>query len=90
MCIFTKVAISHERAGAFQMDDNPPERVQKLIDAYFGEPRERYAEVVLEVRNNGGLTSSEVKALKDRLLFVHSDTIVRQAGLYDSGKLKRD
>ena len=68
-------------------DDYPPERVQKLIEAYFGEPRERYAEVVLEVRNRGGLTSSEVKALKDRLLFVHSDTIVRQAGLYERDKI---
>jgi hypothetical protein len=70
------------------MDDYPPERVKKLIEAYFGEPRERYAEVVLEVRNNGGLTSSEVKALKDRLLFVHSDTIVRQVGLYERDKVK--
>jgi hypothetical protein len=71
------------------MDEYPPERVQKLIAAYFEEPREKYAEVVLEVRNNGGLTSSEVKALKDRLLFVHSDTILRQAGLYEEVKLKQ-
>jgi len=72
------------------MDDYPPERVQKLIEAYFREPRERYAEVISEVRNDGGLTSSEVKALKDRLLFVHSDTIVRQAGLYERDKVNRD
>jgi len=81
------VAISATQERSLMDDDYPPERVQKLIEAYFGEPRERYAEVVLEVRNRGGLTSSEVKALKDRLLFVHSDTIVRQAGLYERDKI---
>ena len=72
------------------MADYPPERVQKLIEAYFGQPREKYAEVVFEVRNKGGLTSTEVKALKDRLLFVHSDTIVRQVGLNDGRGLDHD
>jgi hypothetical protein len=44
--------------------------------------------MITEVRNEGGLTPAEVRTLKDRLLFVHSDTIIRQAGLSDSRKLQ--
>jgi len=68
------------------MQNRLPERVTRLIDAYFREPREKYAELVTAIREQGGLTSSEVRALKDKLLYVHSDTIVRQAGLQDSPK----
>jgi hypothetical protein len=66
------------------MQNRLPERVLRLIDAYFRQPREKYAELISEIREKGGLTSSEVRTLKDKLLYVHSDTIVRQAGLQDS------
>ena len=68
------------------MENRLPERVVKLIDAYFREPREKYAELVSEIRAKGGLTSNEVRHIKDKLLYVHSDTIVRQAGLQDAPK----
>jgi hypothetical protein len=68
------------------MENRLPERVGRLIDAYFRQPREKYAELVTEIREKGGLTSNEVRALKDKLLFVHSDTIVRQAGLQEFPK----
>jgi len=68
------------------MENRLPERVSKLIDAYFKQPREKYAELVTEIREKGGLTSTEVRVLKDKLLYVHSDTIVRQAGLQEFPK----
>ncbi|HEY6331918.1 MAG TPA: hypothetical protein VI756_21500 [Blastocatellia bacterium] len=68
------------------MENRLPERVGKLIDAYFKQPREKYAELVTEIREKGGLTSNEVRVLKDKLLYVHSDTIVRQAGLQEFPK----
>jgi hypothetical protein len=68
------------------MESLASDRVGKLIEAYFSEPREKYAELVHEIRKNGGLTSTEVRKIKDKLLYVHSDTIVRQAGLQDAIK----
>ena len=59
------------------------DRVMKIIDAYFNLPWNKYADIIAEVRMRGGLTAVEVQSLKDRLLFIHSDTIIRQAGLYD-------
>jgi hypothetical protein len=59
-------------------------RVSGIIQAYFTLPHNEYAEIITGVRSEGGLTPAEVRTLKDQLLFVHSDTIIRQAGLSDS------
>ena len=59
------------------------DRVSNVIQAYFHRPRSLYAEIVTEIRTEGGLTPAEVRALKDRLAFIHSDTIIRQAGMFD-------
>jgi hypothetical protein len=61
-------------------------RATRIIEAYFTFPRREYAQMVEEVRMNGGLTPSEVRTLKDRLLFIHSDTIIRHAGLSEPGR----
>jgi len=63
------------------------DRVSMIIEAYFTYPRRAYAEMVEEVRMKGGLTSAEVRTLKDRLLFIHSDTIIRHIGLSEPGDL---
>lgn len=68
------------------MNPQVEDRVASIIQAYFTLPRTEYAEMIREVRNEGGLTPAEVRTLKDRLLFVHSDTIIRHAGLSDSRK----
>ncbi|HKV38658.1 MAG TPA: hypothetical protein VJX67_05560 [Blastocatellia bacterium] len=57
------------------------DRISALIEAYFTFPRDRYAALVAQIRQTGGLTSSEVRALKDRVVYIHSDTILRHAGL---------
>ena len=64
------------------------DRISKIVDAYFNRPRSQYAEIVAEVRREGGLTPAEVRILKDRLLFIDSDTIIRQAGLFEPGELQ--
>jgi hypothetical protein len=63
-------------------------RIALIINAYFNLPRGEYAQLVTEVRINGGLTPAEVRTLKDRLAFIHSDTIIRQAGLSEPGKMQ--
>jgi len=57
------------------------DRVSKIIDAYFNFPRDVYARIVSDIRTDGGLLPQEVRLLKDRLPFIHSDTIIRQAGM---------
>jgi hypothetical protein len=59
------------------------DRVSSIIEAYFYRPRSRYAEIVAQIKTKGGLTAREVRLLKDRLIFIHSDTIIRQAGLLE-------
>ena len=56
------------------------ERVDKLITAYYHFPLREYAEIVTQIRNSGGLTVEEVKAIHTALLAVDSRTVVRQAG----------
>jgi hypothetical protein len=69
------------------MSPQSEDRVSSIIQAYFALPRAEYAEMITEVREKGGLTPAEVRMLKDRLLFIHSETIIRQAGLSDTGAL---
>jgi len=57
------------------------DRVSNLIHAYFALPHDQYSEMVEDLRRAGGLTPLEVRVLKDQLLFIHSDTIIRQVGL---------
>ena len=64
------------------------DRVSSIIEAYFQRPRSRYAEIVAQIRTKGGLSAREVRLLKDRLIFIHSDTIIRQAGLLDPMEMR--
>jgi hypothetical protein len=63
------------------MSQGRKDRVSEIIEAYYNSPRAKYVDVVSQVKEEGGLTPAEVRKLKDRLLFIHSDTIIRQAGL---------
>ena len=65
------------------------DRVSNIVEAYFHRPRSLYAEMVEEIKTKGGLTAKEVRLLKDRLIFIHSDTIIRQAGLLDPVEMRR-
>jgi hypothetical protein len=64
------------------------DRISLIIDAYFNLPRNEYAQMISEVRMAGGLTSAEVRTLTDGLPFIHSDTIIRQAGLSEPGRMQ--
>jgi len=64
------------------------DRVSSIIEAYFYRPRSRYAEIVAQIKTKGGLTAREVRLLKDRLIFIHSDTIIRQAGMSDPAEIR--
>ena len=58
----------------------PENRVSGLLAAYFTQPYVEYGEVVLEIRDNGGLTSEEVQIIEKQVLGIDAKTIIRQAG----------
>ncbi len=58
----------------------PQNRVSGLLAAYFTQPYVEYGEVVLNIRDNGGLTSEEVQIIEKEVLYVDANTIIRHAG----------
>jgi len=55
----------------------PNNRVSRLLAAYFDQPYDEYAKVVLEIQNKGGLTSEEVQLIESKVLHVDAATIIR-------------
>ena len=62
----------------------PQNRVSGLLAAYFTRPYVEYGDIVLEIRDNGGLTSEEVQIIEKRVLRIDANTIIRQAGTIES------
>jgi hypothetical protein len=58
----------------------PQNRVSGLLAAYFTQPYVDYGDVVLEIRDHGGLTPEEVKTIKKKVLHIDAITIIRHAG----------
>lgn len=58
----------------------PNDRVSGLLAAYFNQPYPDYGEVILEIRNSGGLNSEEVQLLQTKVLLVDANAILRQSG----------
>lgn len=58
----------------------PQDRVNGLLAAYFNQPYPEYGEVILEIRNSGGLNSEEVRLIQNRVLLVDASAIIRQSG----------
>jgi hypothetical protein len=58
----------------------PQNRVSGLLAAYFTQPYVEYGEVVLEIRENGGLTPEEVQIIEKLVLHVDANAIIRHAG----------
>lgn len=61
----------------------PQDRVSGLLAAYFTQPYVEYGEVVLEIRSNGGLTSEEVRLIKDKVLYIDAKAMIRHTGTPD-------
>ncbi len=61
----------------------PQSRVSSLLAAYFTQPYVEYGEVVLDIRDNGGLTSEEVQIIEKEVLNIDANTIIRHAGTVD-------
>ena len=61
------------------MDD----RVSGLLAAYFTQPYVEYGEVALEIRNNGGLTSDEIRAIETRVLSIDAMAMIRHTSASD-------
>ena len=61
------------------MDD----RVSGLLAAYFTQPYVEYGEVALEIRNNGGLTSDEIRAIEKRVLTIDAKAMIRHTSASD-------
>jgi hypothetical protein len=59
-------------------------RVSGLLAAYFTQPYVEYGEVVLEIRDNGGLTPEEVQIIKKQVLHIDANTIIRHAGTFEN------
>jgi hypothetical protein len=57
-----------------------PDRVSKLLHAFFNYPLKQYAEVVDEIRDDGGLTHDEVEAIQSQVVNVDARMLVRHAG----------
>jgi len=55
----------------------PQDRVSDLLAAYFTQPYVEYGDVVLEIRNNGGLTSEEVRVIRNKVLNVDANAMIR-------------
>jgi hypothetical protein len=58
----------------------PQDRVNGLLAAYFNQPYPEYGEVVLEIRYSGGLDSDEVRLIRNRVLLVDANAIIRHSG----------
>lgn len=56
------------------------DRVSELLTAYFDQPYPDYGEVVLEIRNSGGLNTEEVQLIQTRVLLVDANAILRHSG----------
>lgn len=61
----------------------PQNRVSGLLAAYFTKPYVEYGEVVLEIRDNGGLTAEEVQIIETQVLNIDASTIIRHAGTFE-------
>ena len=55
------------------MDD----RVSGLLAAYFTQPYVEYGEVALQIKNNGGLTSEEIRAIENKVLSIDANAMIR-------------
>ena len=58
----------------------PQDRVSGLLAAYFTQPYVEYGEVALEIRDKGGLTPEEVRLIKNQVLYVDAQTLIRHTG----------
>jgi hypothetical protein len=58
----------------------PQDRVDKLLHIYFKRPYVEYGDVILEIKETGGLTKEEVKAIESQVLQVDAKTMIRQSG----------
>ena len=59
----------------------PQDRVNGLLAAYFTQPYVEYGDVVLEIKDNGGLTPEEVSVIENEVLHVDAATIIRHTGV---------
>jgi len=67
------------------MTESSASKAEELIHAYLELPHDEYARLVEDLKRRGGLSAEEVRTLKDRLPFIHGETIIRQVGL-ESGE----
>ena len=56
------------------------DRVSGLLAAYFTQPYVEYGDVVLEIREAGGLTPAEVTDIKNKVLRVDANAMIRHTG----------
>jgi len=56
------------------------DRVTDLLAAYFSQPYVDYGDVVIEIKNSGGLTSEEVQKIRSRVLAVDANAMIRHTG----------
>jgi len=56
------------------------DRVTDLLAAYFTQPYVDYGDVVTEIKNTGGLTSEEVRKIRNSVLTVDANAMIRHTG----------
>ena len=60
------------------------DRLVGLLAAYFNQPYPEYREVILEIRNRGGLDSDECQFLLSNVSLVDANAIIRHSGTTES------
>jgi hypothetical protein len=58
----------------------PQDRVSGLLAAYFTQPYVEYGDVVIEIRDNGSVTSEEVRTIRSKVLHVDAIAMIRHTG----------
>ena len=61
----------------------PHDRIGGLLAAYFTQPYVEYGEVALEIRNNGGLTTEEIRAIENKVLSIDAKAMIRHTSATD-------
>lgn len=64
-------------AGEREMSQD---RVTDLLAAYFSQPYVDYGDVVIEIKNSGGLTSEEVQKIRSKVLAIDANAMIRHTG----------
>jgi hypothetical protein len=54
-------------------------KVERVLDAFYNQPYPQYGDMILRVRESGGLSEEDQAAIEDRASGIDARTILRHA-----------